>query len=76
MRPFLPSGERGAEVELPAACCRLPDGCTAVVVGLQSAPEHNGKGAHVVNFDAGAGRYLVALTATSQLRLRLGNLRT
>jgi len=76
VRPFLPSGERGAEVELPAACCRLPDGCTAVVVGLQSAPEHNGKGAHVVNFDAGAGRYLVALTATSQLRLRLGNLRT
>ena len=35
VRPRLESGEHGAELSIPAACCTLPEGAKAVVVGLQ-----------------------------------------
>jgi len=75
LRPALESGELGEEVTVPVACCRLPNGCTAIVVGLQGAPEHNGKSAYVVGVDTSSGRYNAALSATQQLRLKRTNLR-
>lgn len=75
VRPQLESGELGAEVAVPVACCKLPDGCKGVVVGLQGAPEHNGKPAHVLGVHAETGRYSVALSASQQLRLKRANVR-
>ena len=75
VKPTLAGGERGAEIEVPAACVRLPEGCAAVVIGLQGAPENNGKPCHVLGVHEESGRYLVALSATQQLRLKRSNLR-
>ena len=72
--PKLESGEHGAELSVPAACCTLPEGAKAVVVGLQGAAEHNGKSAYVVGMHE-SGRYNVALSASQQLRLKRANLR-
>ena len=74
VRPKLESGEHGAELSVPAACCTLPEGAKAVVVGLQGAAEHNGKSAYVVGMHE-SGRYNVALSASQQLRLKRANLR-
>lgn len=35
VRPLNESGELGDEIGIPVACCQLPVGCKAVVVGLQ-----------------------------------------
>ena len=45
------------------------------VVGLQGAPQHNGKPGYILSHDAASDRYLVALDATHQLRLKRSNLR-
>lgn len=60
---------------LPLGCVLLPTGCSGVVLGLQGAPQHNGKAGYVVSYDASSDRYLVALDATNQLRLKRSNLR-
>jgi len=60
---------------LPLGCVVLPTGCSGVVLGLQGAPQHNGKVGYIVSFDASSDRYLVALDATNQLRLKRSNLR-
>ena len=75
LKPILESGERGGEVEVPAACCRVPDGSSAVVCGLSGAPEHNGKSAHVLGVHGETGRYTVALPDGKQLRLKRANVR-
>jgi len=67
--------EPSGEAELPPACVRLPDECTGQVCGLQGAPEHNGKEGFILSFDAAADRYLVALDATNQLKLKRANFR-
>jgi len=45
------------------------------VGGLQGAPQHNGKPGYILSHDAASDRYLVALDATHQLRLKRSNLR-
>lgn len=76
IKPTLPSGERGAEVSVPAACVRIADGAVAVICGLSGAAEHNGKSAHLLRVHAETGRYEVALPEPGkQLRLKRANLR-
>ena len=53
----------------------MPTGCSGIVLGLQGAPPHNGKAGYAVSYDASSDRCLVALDATSQLRLKRSNLR-
>ena len=65
----------GATVALPLGCVVLPAGCSGVVVGLQGAPQHNGKAGYIVSHDEASDRYLVALDATHQLQLKRSNLR-
>jgi len=66
---------QGEEVELPLACVRLPDETTGMVTGLTGAAEHNGKGGYILSFDAAADRYVVAIDASLQLKLKRSNLR-
>ncbi|KAL1522327.1 hypothetical protein AB1Y20_017319 [Prymnesium parvum] len=68
--------ESGETVELPHDCVRLDDKTTVQVVGLQGAPEHNEKEGYILNFDATADRYLVALDASLQLKLKRANVRS
>lgn len=76
VKPMLESGERGPEVLVPAACCRLSDGAVAVCCGLSGAAEHNGKSVHVLGVHEATGRYDVALAEVGkQLRLKRVNLR-
>ena len=68
--------EREAEIEIPAASVRLPDGCVGVVIGLVGAAEHNGKECHLLGLHEDSGRYEVALSASQTLRLKRENLRS
>merc|ERR1719498_1139260 len=52
----------------------LPPGTKVFVRGLQGAPQHNGKTGQVEEFDASAGRYMVALPDGDVLRIRYDNL--
>ena len=54
----------GTTIALPPGCVVLPAGCSGVVVGLQGAPQHNGKAGYIVSHDEATDRYLVALDAT------------
>lgn len=65
----------GSSAEVALECVVLPSASTGIVVGLVSKPEHNGKSGRVLSFDAEADRYVVALDASSQLRLKRSNLR-
>lgn len=65
----------GTPVALPLGCVVLPVGCSGVVLGLQGAAQHNDKPAYIVSHDEAADRYVVALDATNQLRLKRSNLR-
>jgi hypothetical protein len=48
----------------------LPDGTRVLVQRLVAKPEHNGKHARVVSFDARTGRYAVALDDGRELSLK------
>jgi uncharacterized iron-regulated membrane protein len=48
----------------------LPDGTRVLVQRLVAKPEHNGKRARVVSFDARTGRYAVALDDGKELSLK------
>ena len=48
----------------------LPAGTRVVVQRLVAKPEHNGKSARVVSFDARTGRYAVALDDGKELSLK------
>ena len=57
----------------PAAAdtaCPLPAGTRVLVQRLVAKPEHNGKRARVVSFDARTGRYAVALDDGKELSLK------
>ena len=60
---------------LPLAVVVLPCGTVGVVTGLQGAPQHNGKSGHLLEWDAEADRYLVALDNEKQLKLKRANFR-
>jgi hypothetical protein len=57
------SHSRGAANQLPA-------GTRVLVQRLVAKPEHNGKRARVVSFDARSGRYDVALDDAKELSLK------
>jgi hypothetical protein len=58
------------------ACVVPPVGTVGLVQGLQSAPEHNGKPAHLLRVDEAAGRLVVALEGNVvQLKLKPANFR-
>ena len=48
----------------------LPDGTRVLVQRLVAKPEHNGKRARVVSFDARTGRYAVSLDDGKELSLK------
>ncbi len=48
----------------------LPDGTCVLVQRLVAKPEHSGKRARVVSFDARTGRYAVALDDGKELSLK------
>ena len=56
-------------------CVVLPDQTVAVIVGLKSAAQHNGKWAKVLSYDASSGRYLAQIDGSTQLKLKRQNLR-
>jgi thioredoxin len=64
--------------EEPTAATRdnvvLPDQTVAVVLGLVSAAQHNGKWAKILSYDSAAGRYLAQIDATTQLKLKRQNM--
>jgi uncharacterized protein YjhX (UPF0386 family) len=49
----------------------LPDGTRVVVQRLVAKPEHNGKRARVLSFDARTGRYAVVLDDGKELSLKV-----
>eukprot|EP00937_MAST-01D_sp_MAST-1D-sp2_P002349 g2349.t1 len=53
----------------------LPDQTVAVILGLKSAAQHNGKWAKILSYDASSGRYLAQIDASTQLKLKRQNLR-
>ena len=53
---------------------QISSGTKVVLCGLQSAAQHNGKVASVVDYDAGAGRYTVQLNDGTNLALKPTNL--
>ena len=59
------SHSRGAANQLPAGT-RVP----VLVQRLVAKPEHNGKRARVMSFDARSGRYRVALDDAKELSLK------
>ena len=68
-------GKESVLITAPVACCEPAEGITGIVVGLTGAAEHNGKPARLVAFDGESGRYVVALSASKQLKLKRGCLR-
>lgn len=72
---YVDVGGGAPPVLAPAGCCQVEVGTTGVVVGLQGAPEHNGKAGRLMAHDGASGRYMVALDASKQLKLKRGNLR-
>ncbi len=52
------------------AARQLPAGTRVLVQPLVAKPEHNGKRARVVSFDARTGRYAVALDDGKKLSLK------
>jgi hypothetical protein len=50
--------------------CPLPAGTPVLVQRLVAKPEHNGKRARVLSFDARTGRYAVALDDGKELSLK------
>ena len=44
-------------------------------MGLQGAPEHNGKAGFLLRHDADSDRYVVAVDAALQLKLKRSNFR-
>ena len=52
------------------AAIQLPAGTRVLVQRLVAKPEHNGKRARVVSFDARSGRYRVALDDGRELSLK------
>jgi hypothetical protein len=53
-----------------SAARRLPAGTRVLVQRLVAKPEHNGKRARVLSFDARTGRYAVALDDGKELSLK------
>jgi hypothetical protein len=72
MRPHIRATQPTAAVGNAArgAANQLPAGTRVVVQRLVAKPEHNGKRAHVVSFDARSGRYCVALGDGRELSLK------
>lgn len=68
-------GDGDETCEVPASCCKLPDGAVGIVVGLQGAPQYNGKAARVLGMDATTGRYEVSLEGGKRLKMKRGNVR-
>ena len=52
----------------------LPDQTCALIFGLKGAPQHNGKWAKIVGYDASSGRYLAQISGTEQLKLKRANM--
>eukprot|EP00962_Isochrysis_galbana_P030193 scaffold9772_cov128-Isochrysis_galbana.AAC.1 len=66
----------GIKHPVAVACVVPPIGAVGLVQGLQSAPQHNGRPAHLLRIDAAAGRLVVALEGNAvQLRLKPANFR-
>jgi hypothetical protein len=59
-----------AAIKAPAPAHLLPAGTRVLVQRLVAKPEHNGKRARVVSFDALTGRYAVALDDGKELSLK------
>ena len=55
-------------------CVVLPDQTIAIVLGLKSAAQHNGKWAKILSYDASSGRYVAQIDASTQLKLKRQNL--
>lgn len=66
----------GVKTSVPMGCVVPPSGSVGLVQNLQSAPQHNGKPAHLLSVDGETGRFLVALEGNSlQLKLKPTNFR-
>ena len=72
MRSPIRAAQPAAEVGDAAsgAANQLPAGTRVLVQRLVAKPEHNGKRARVVSFDARSGRYCVALDDGRELSLK------
>jgi hypothetical protein len=69
IRPTPPTN--AASPAAAGAARPLPDGTRVLVQRLVAKPEHNGKRARVVSFDARTGRYAVALDDGKELSLKV-----
>ena len=69
------SSAKGSVDHVPIACCSLPVGAVAVVLGLQNGQEHNGKPCMIMGVAADSGRLEVAVDAATTLRLKRANVR-
>ncbi len=69
------SSANGPVDNVPIACCSLPVGTVAVILGLQNGQEHNGKSCTVTAVAADSGRLEVAIDAATTLRLKRANVR-
>ena len=66
----------GSKHHVPMACVEPPTGAVGLVQGLQSAPQHNGRPAHLLHVDETTGRLIVSLEGNScQLKLKPNNFR-
>jgi thioredoxin len=63
----------GVRHSVPSDELILPDGCTPVVLGLQGAPQFNGKTCKIISYDDESGRYLVQMLQNKQLKLKRAN---
>jgi hypothetical protein len=68
MRAARPAAAAGTATR--GAARPLPAGTRVLVQRLVAKPEHNGKRARVVSFDARSGRYCVALDDARELSLK------
>jgi hypothetical protein len=66
-------GRSSTQRQRPARPDVVPPGTKVLVHGLQSAPQHNGKVASIMEFDSGSGRYQVQLNGGAQIALRPAN---
>ena len=63
-------------LSLRPECVVLPPGTCVTVRDVQAKPQLNGKRGQIQSYDYGAGRFLVRVSATEQVKLRPANLST
>ena len=63
----------GGRQSVPSDELVLPNGCTPVVLGLQGAPQFNGKTCKIISYAEETGRYTVQMLQNKQLKLKRAN---